>query len=518
MRMNLPVTNEEFVVEKGKSIVSKTDLQGNITYVNPYFLEASGFTEEELLGQPQNIIRHPDMPSEAFKDLWRTVKWGIPWNGYVKNRRKDGGFYWVLATITPIRENGKVVGFMSVRVRPRKSDVDNISVLYEKLRKGQLKNVTLRKGQLFRTGLGGYIDKMRYTSLITKTNVALGTATLLELVAAIVSYFTHANLIVTGLIILGILLTSFFWYGLIHKVIRPMRQVIAVANAVTGGDLSHRYLETNRRDEVGSLIRSMRQMSINLTGIIRDVRTNVSTISDETSGIASGNRDISARTVQQMENLTATTESMEQITSSVKDNASHVLEVNTLAEHASNVAEKGKDIVQKTGTTMKEISDSSKKIVDIISLIDNIAFQTNILALNAAVEAARAGEQGRGFAVVATEVRNLAQHSANAAKEIKDLIEASVKKIDVGNELVENVNQNMVEIVESINRVTQLMGQISVANQKQNQDIDSAHSAILQIDEFTQQNSTMVSQASVAATNLDYQTNKLEQAISTFKF
>lgn len=518
MKMNLPVTNQEFVVEKGKSIVSKTDINGNIVYVNPYFIEASGFNEEELLGQPQNIVRHPDMPKEAFADLWKTIKKGLPWTGILKNRRKDGGFYWVLATVTPIREEGKIVGFMSVRVHPREIDIKNAEALYSRMRQDKAKDVRLEHGILIKTGFAGLVEKIKYARLKTKVHTVFSILLLLECITAVRGFYVHSSEFYLFVSVISIAMSVYLWRTLIVTLFRPLKLAIDLTNAVTGGDLTGRYTEIKRRDEIGMLLRSIKHMSINLTGIIRDVRTNVKKIDGDTVEIAEGNLSLSERTVAQTHNVIETSERMLTLTGSVKTNSQHVSEANQLSEHASKVAEKGRKVVIDTGETMQAISDSSKKIVDIISLIDNIAFQTNILALNAAVEAARAGEQGRGFAVVAMEVRNLAQNSANAAKEIKTLITQSVERIDAGNHLVHDVSETMREVVESVSRVTELMAQISQANQKQNTDIEYAHDAIKNIDAFTEQNTLMVKDAAVSARNLQYQTRKLDEAISTFKF
>jgi aerotaxis receptor len=463
MRMNLPVTNVEFPLEDGKSIVSKTDLQGNITYVNPYFVEVSGYDEDELLGAPQNLIRHPDMPAEAFADLWATVKAGYPWTGLVKNRTKSGDFYWVLANVTPVRENGKIIGYMSVRVKPSRKAVDDAEKLYADIRKGKAKHLKLQGGQVIKTGLAGLPAAIGRIRLKTRINLAMSLLIILQGVAAGVG-FAEDNTTLGTLCTVSALVSLYLWFLLSSSVIQPIRRALLATNAMTGGDLST-MIESDQQDEVGFLLRGLRQMNINLTAIIGDVRNNVQTINSTTVEIAAGNMDLSHRTESQAAALEETASSMEEISATVKNNANNAMEANQLANSASQVAKKGGEVVAQTGATMTEISESSKKVVDIISLIDSIAFQTNILALNAAVEAARAGEQGRGFAVVASEVRSLAQRSAGAAKEIKTMIEASVEKIDTGNKLVQNARLTMTEIVDSVTRVTGLMNDISIANQ-----------------------------------------------------
>lgn len=516
MRMNLPVTNVEIPLEDGKSIVSKTDLRGDITYVNPYFVEISGYSESELMGAPQNLIRHPDMPAEAFADLWRTVKKGKPWTGLVKNRSKSGNFYWVRANITPVRQDGQIIGYMSVRTKPDRKSIEAASNLYAAIRQGKARGLKIHEGHVVKTGLMGIFDKLRGISMKARIHASMGFLLLLQLVAGVVGMLEYQDLTITSISALAILFNIYFWCSLLLALVKPLNQAIDATNAITGGDLSGR-VETNRRDETGQLLMSLRQMNINLTATIGDVRNNVASINAATNEIAAGNNDLSHRTESQAANLEETSSSMEELTTAVKNNAENALKASTLAETASSVAEKGAHIAVRTGQTMEEINASSKRIVDIISLIDSIAFQTNILALNAAVEAARAGEQGRGFAVVASEVRGLAQRSAGAAKEIKTLIEDTVNKVSVGNQLMEDVSTIMQDILDSVAKVTDIMGDITRANQEQTEGINMAHNAITQIDDTTQQNAALVEQAASAATHLNEQTHKLMQAISIFK-
>jgi len=287
-----------------------------------------------------------------------------------------------------------------------------------------------------------------------------------------------------------------------------------VANRVAAGDLSIE-VEVKEKD-TSSLLAAMKRMQESLVKIVSEVRSGTESIGTGTQEIASGNVDLSQRTEEQASSLEETASSMEELTSTVKQNAENAKQANQLAIGASAVAVKGGAVVGQVVTTMSSINESSKKIADIISVIDGIAFQTNILALNAAVEAARAGEQGRGFAVVATEVRNLAQRSAAAAKEIKGLIGDSVDKVGAGTKLVDEAGKTMQEIVTAVKRVTDIMAEITAASHEQSQGIEQVNQAITQMDEVTQQNAALVEQAAAAAESLEEQAQQLMQAVSAF--
>jgi methyl-accepting chemotaxis protein len=301
-----------------------------------------------------------------------------------------------------------------------------------------------------------------------------------------------------------------------RSITRPLAQAVEVARTVAGGDLSAR-IEVESRDETGQLMDALRHMNASLARVVGEVREGTDTIATASGQIATGNQDLSSRTEEQASSLQETAASMEELTSTVKQNADNARQANQLALSASEVAVKGGDVVGQVVSTMASINASSKKIVDIIGVIDGIAFQTNILALKAAVEAARAGEQGRGFAVVASEVRSLAQRSAAAAKEIKGLIDDSVDKVDAGTALVGEAGKTMEEIVGSIRRVTDNVGEISAASHEQTQGIEQINQAITQMDQVTQHNAALVEEAAAAAQSMQEQAGSLVQAVSVFR-
>ncbi|MBL1270094.1 MAG: Tar ligand binding domain-containing protein [Halomonas sp.] len=324
------------------------------------------------------------------------------------------------------------------------------------------------------------------------------------------------NIIKAAAVLFALVMTLIIYFGLRRTVIAPLRGAIQRLDAIAEADLTNPLPEAGK-NEIGRLFGAMGTMQQNLTNIVSRVREGSNEIHHGTREIASGNADLSSRTEQQAASIQQTAASMEEMTATVKQNADNARQASTLAADASTTAERGGQVVEQVVQTMHGISTSSKKVADITSVIDSIAFQTNILALNASVEAARAGEQGRGFAVVAGEVRNLASRSADAAKEIKTLIEASVTQIQQGSTLVEQAGTTMSDVVTAVRRVTDIMDEISAASQEQSDGIEQVSQAVGQMDQVTQQNAALVQQASAAAASLEEQANRLEQAVAVFK-
>ncbi len=314
----------------------------------------------------------------------------------------------------------------------------------------------------------------------------------------------------------GLLFAGWFGWLIVRSITTPIKRAQAAAVRVAEGDLTV-DLRVEGKDETAQLLVALSHMKDNLTRIVGEVRQNAEGVASASSQIAQGNNDLSQRTEEQASALEETAASMEELSSTVKQNADNAKQANQLAMNASSVAMQGGDVVGQVVTTMKGINDSSKKIADIISVIDGIAFQTNILALNAAVEAARAGEQGRGFAVVASEVRSLAGRSADAAKEIKSLISASVERVEQGTVLVDQAGATMTEVVNSIRRVTDIMGEISAASTEQSAGVAQIGEAVSQMDQTTQQNAALVEESAAAAESLKVQANQLVQVVAVFK-
>jgi len=514
MRLNTPVVDIEYVVEDGRTIVSTTDLNGHITYGNSYFIEASGFTEQELIGAPHNILRHPDMPATAFKNLWDTVRAGLPWRGLVKNRRKNGEYYWVIANVTPVIENGKPVGYMSVRTKATREQIAAATRLYaaEREKPGSVK---LCQGQVVTSTWTDFSFIQRF-SMTTRTRIIM--AMLLASIATVGWSAVAQGLPswVGGVAGFGFFIAASVWFYLEHNILGPIRQAVRVAQCMAGGDLTSQ-VQTARTDEIGQLMRATAQLNTNLHSIVGDIRNNFNDILSATGQLASGNRDLSARTDSQAAALEETAASMEELTSAVKQNADNSRHGDQYASNALQTAEKGSTIVGNVVSTIAEISESSNRIADIVGIINGIAYQTNLLALNAAVEAARAGEAGRGFAVVATEVRSLAQRSASAATDIRQLIEASVAKVNHGTVLANDAGTAMQDILAAVGKMTGLMADIANASNEQSTGIGQVNDAVMQMDQVTQQNAAQVEESSAAMDGLERRSTKLMQALEVFK-
>ncbi|MFI5445994.1 methyl-accepting chemotaxis protein [Polaromonas sp. UC242_47] len=526
MRVNLPITKKEYELSKDAALVSRTDLKGRITYANPSFVEVSGYTLDELMGKAHNIVRHPDMPKEAFADMWETLGQGLPWTGLVKNRRKNGDFYWVLANVTPIRRKGATEGYMSVRSKADHAEIAGAEQIYRKIRDGQASGLMILQGEVIKRGGLSPIASLRRVPIRQRVLGVTLTAAVLTLGLGAVGWWeatritqsANAQSWLPGVLAACVAGASLAWAGfgyfLDRTIFQPLDQAVSVARAIAGGDLVK--FQIKPEDETKQLLRALNQMSANLVAIVADVGANVGGLATASRQIAAGNLDLSARTEQQASSLEETAASMEELTSTVKQNAHNARQASQLAVTASEVAVKGGAVVGQVVDTMNSINTSSKKIADIIGVIDGIAFQTNILALNAAVEAARAGEQGRGFAVVAGEVRNLAQRSAVAAKEIKVLIDDSVARVDAGSQLAEDAGKTMEEVVDSVKRVTGIIAEISAASQEQTAGIEQVNQAITQMDQVTQQNAALVEESAAAAGALREQAGGLAQAVGIF--
>jgi aerotaxis receptor len=513
MRVNLPITQKEFPFPEGQAIVSVTDLKGVITYCNRTFVEVSGYEHHELLGQPQNLIRHPDMPQEAFRDLWRTIKAGRPWSALVKNRRKNGDHYWVMANVTPLLDGGKPAGYLSVRTKPTRQQIEEAERIYAIMREQEQnrlsrKTVGIKEGRVVRTGLPGLMDRIMHAGITVRMAAALA-------VVAVASTLAHSlNAWAAWSLIAAAVAAMTVW--LRHSTLAPVRESLAFANTMAAGDLT-KHLDSSRHDEFGDLARALNQLNVNLQAVVADVRREVEGVTGAADDIASGSTDLSGRTTAQAASLEQTSTSMHQLVSTIEQTTDNARNAGKMANGATDIARKGHQAVERVVQTMTDIRAASKNISEITSTIDEIAFQTNILALNAAVEAARAGDQGRSFAVVAAEVRALAQRSAAAARQIKELIQDSSARVESGAALALEAGNTMNEIVEAVMRMASTINDISATSAEQLGGISQVNSALTQLDHITQQNAALVEQSGAAAEMLSSQAHALIDAVKIFR-
>ncbi|MEW6695633.1 MAG: methyl-accepting chemotaxis protein [Pseudomonadota bacterium] len=517
MRNNQPVTQREFAFDGRQTLLSTTDPKGRISYANSAFIAVCGFDGAELMGQPHNIVRHPDMPPEAFADMWATIKGGESWTALVKNRRKNGDHYWVRANATPMVRDGQLTGYLSVRTAPTRAEVEAAEALYRRFREGRAQGLAFHKGLIVRTGWQAWRSTLQKLSTAARVRLAVWGAALLPVLTGVVIAAQGGSWAAEGAVaaaaLLAALLADVF---LTRQILVPLRAIRRQAQAVASGSPGDN-LHLDRVDDIGMVLRAINQSGLNLRALVDDVAQQVGGVSAVAEQIAQGNEDLSARTESNAASLEQTAASMEELTATVKHNADSAQQASRLAASASEVAAAGGAVVQNVVQTMERITASSQRIEQIVAVIDSIAFQTNILALNAAVEAARAGEAGRGFAVVAGEVRSLAQRSADAAKEIKALIQGSVTEVRGGAELVAQAGARMGEIVQQVQQVTQLVNEISAASAEQSSGVAQVGEAVAQLDQNTQSNAALVEEIAAAARSLHQQAERLAEAVTVWR-
>ena len=497
------VTQNEFPLDSDTTLMSTTDLQSYMTHANDTFVQVSGYTLQELMGQPHNMVRHPDMPKAAFADMWYTLQQGEPWSGIVKNRRKNGDHYWVRANAVPMVRHGKMTGYMSIRTKATAEEIAAVEPLYKALNEGRCKK-RIHKGLVVRKGWLGTLPAMplrwRVRSVMAVL-FAVMAATLALTSAGWPSLVAAAVVMLVG--------TMLFEQQIVRPVENVTRQALKVA---TGERNSVQHL--NRSDELGLTLRAIGQLGLMCRWLINDVSSQVVSVRDGSDKLAQGNDDLNDRTRQTVTNVQQTVATMNQMAASVQSNSETAAEVDKLSVAASNAATKGGNAMQTVVKTMDDIADSTQRIGSITSLINDIAFQTNILALNAAVEAARAGEQGKGFAVVAGEVRHLASRSASAANDIRKLIEASASKVQSGSDQVHAAGRTMDDIVEQVKNVTQLIAQISHATSEQATGLSELTRAVAELDSITQKNADLVEESAQISAMVKHRAGRLNDAVT----
>ncbi|MES1948221.1 methyl-accepting chemotaxis sensory transducer with Pas/Pac sensor [Salinisphaera sp. C84B14] len=558
MRQNVPVTSNEYTIGEQEYLISQTDLDSHIVFANPAFIEASGFTWNELVGEPHNLIRHPDMPPGAFANFWDTIRAGKTWTGIVKNRRKNGDYYWVHATVMPIIQQGRAVGYASVRRGATEEEKHQAERVYTRMRNNQKPRAHLVNGVIHEHSLKARLSRLRNVSfgarlgLMTLVSlagiIAMGVLSSQELhmmhaLAVQLGQESEAALTAAGAAIpesitrleedtaamfdrMMLTMTSvatvfgvvLLVWGLLlgRRIMKPLNEALALSRQIAAGNLTAE-IETRRNDEVGRLMASLNVMRCSLIRIVQDVKNGIGIVAPATAEIAAGNSDLSNRTEEQAAALEQTASSMEEITANVSQSAQSAQSASGLAQQAADTAERGGQEIDNVVDTMTQIAESSTQIHGIVGMIDDIAFQTNLLALNAAVEAARAGEHGRGFAVVADEVRTLSSRTAKSAREIKSLIEASNTRVQTGSTQVERTRDTMQGIVDSIREVSTMMQQVSLSAEEQRTGIQEIGVAVSRMDHMTQQNAALVEQSAASAQSVSSQASELGRSVDIFR-
>ena len=513
MRKNFPITELQTQVPENQYLISKTDLKGRITYVNPSFIEISGFSFKELIGQAHNIVRHPHSPPSIFADMWQQLKRGEQWQGVIKNRRKDGGYYWVHARIIPIIENGEHTGYASIRVRPSEQQIAQASQQYERftqdpssdrsitpsLWKQRLDNI---KKLLFANNYRSHL--LRVGSLLAAT---IGAASLQSL-APTAPAFNYSFIAV-----LTIVLLSYGWV-VCRKMLQTLDQTTLIAQQIAIGNLNIHINHERTVFETRQLNFFLNHMRGCLQNVISDSSRSIYASQHVGRELYQSSQHLAERTDEQLHALTRTSQHATDLNQLVQQSVDHTQVANDLILSTQQAANQGGQDVQTVVQSMQDIHQSSNQIADITNLIEDIAFQTNILALNAAVESARAGEAGRGFAVVAAEVRSLAQRSSKAAGEIKDLIETSQQHVNRGVQQAQQAGNSMAQIVNAVDVVQQTIAQMTHSNHAQTQGIEQLQTALHNLENLSQQNHQMVATLHNSVSHLGGQNRQLQHAIA----
>ena len=542
MRKNLPVTTIETPLPENQYIYSRTDLKGQITEVNDAFCEISGFTREEMLGQPHNMVRHPDMPPAAFEDMWQDLKAGLPWRGIVKNRRKDGGFYWVLANVSPVRENGRVVGYQSVRSRLSREAITAAESAYRQINDGK-KNLVISHGYPIR----------KHSALVSWLGSAFGQMQIMGVLVLLLCLFDMAQIFLgkafmpwvhETLLTIVVIYALYFVGYLVPKFNRDLADVgIWLNGMLSSGNLKSR-LATSRNDLLGALMRQLNVFVSSVQATVQGMADTAGQVRTTTREVEAGMRVAMQSATRQSEATSSAAAAVEQVTVSIGEVAEHARSTRDVANTAGAMSRTGvqrsdeacqtinslAETVKQSAGQVETLGQRSAEISQIVGTIKEIADQTNLLALNAAIEAARAGEQGRGFAVVADEVRKLAERTSRATDEIGGMItlvqrdtqqavdgmRAGAEQVEESVALVHSAQDTLRSINEEMEHTLQRVGEISHASSEQQGAMTQLAQNVEQVAMMTEQNVSVVNQTEAMVKKLEDVVDRMNKAVGQF--